>query len=32
VGRLMRPLSRDRESLPFMCLSVSGRLRLRRPY
>jgi hypothetical protein len=23
-------LSRDRESLPFMCLSVSGRLRLRR--
>src|ERR1700722_8831933 len=30
VDRTSRPLSRDREKLPFMCLSVSGRLRLRR--
>lgn len=27
---MLRSLSRDRESLPFVCLSVSGRLRLRR--
>ena len=30
LKRATRPLSRDRERLPFMCLSVSGRLRLRR--